>query len=311
MSQEVIHRTASISADLQEKVLLTGDLSKLSSAERLSYYNAVCESVGLNPLTQPFQYLILGKGEDRKMVLYAKKDCTDQLRDMPQHHISVHIVSREVVEGVYVVTAQAMNKDGRTDESVGAVPLVKENGQWRQGQNNRSYFEGDGTYKPLSPDDKANAMMKAETKAKRRVTLSICGLGMLDETEIETIRDAKVVPMDSGGKTSDQKFKAISSVLEPTVDEVLKDMGQDGLEVSTPQETPNPASQDAAPTNDIFASASAVADHSVALNEARHDADVLQRTWDDIVKDKRLAQHDRAGLYTLYQKLSKALKGKK
>ena len=29
--------------------------------------------------------------------------------------------------------------------------------------------------------------MKAETKAKRRVTLSICGLGMLDETEVETV----------------------------------------------------------------------------------------------------------------------------
>ena len=30
--------------------------------------------------------------------------------------------------------------------------------------------------------------MKCETKAKRRVTLSICGLGMLNETEVETIR---------------------------------------------------------------------------------------------------------------------------
>jgi len=40
--------------------------------------------------------------------------------------------------------------------------------------------------KGLSGDALANAMMKAETKAKRRVTLSICGLGLLDETEVET-----------------------------------------------------------------------------------------------------------------------------
>ena len=42
----------------------------------------------------------------------------------------------------------------------------------------------------------ANAIMKAETKAKRRVTLSICGLGMLDETELETIKDysEEIVP---------------------------------------------------------------------------------------------------------------------
>jgi hypothetical protein len=29
--------------------------------------------------------------------------------------------------------------------------------------------------------------MKCETKAKRRVTLSICGLGMLDEAELDTV----------------------------------------------------------------------------------------------------------------------------
>jgi hypothetical protein len=35
--------------------------------------------------------------------------------------------------------------------------------------------------------DLINALMKCETKAKRRATLSILGLGMLDETEIDTI----------------------------------------------------------------------------------------------------------------------------
>ena len=32
--------------------------------------------------------------------------------------------------------------------------------------------------------------MRCETKSKRRVTLSICGLGLLDETEVETIPDS-------------------------------------------------------------------------------------------------------------------------
>jgi hypothetical protein len=35
--------------------------------------------------------------------------------------------------------------------------------------------------------------MKCVTKAKRRATLSLCGLGWLDETEIETIKDVKPV----------------------------------------------------------------------------------------------------------------------
>ena len=39
----------------------------------------------------------------------------------------------------------------------------------------------------LKGDFRANMKMKAVTKAKRRATLSICGLGWLDETEIEDI----------------------------------------------------------------------------------------------------------------------------
>src|SRR5690606_25662498 len=34
----------------------------------------------------------------------------------------------------------------------------------------------------------ANLRMKAVTKAKRRVTLSICGLGILDESELDTLQ---------------------------------------------------------------------------------------------------------------------------
>jgi len=33
--------------------------------------------------------------------------------------------------------------------------------------------------------ERADLCMKAETKAKRRLTLSLCGLGMLDESEVE------------------------------------------------------------------------------------------------------------------------------
>jgi hypothetical protein len=42
--------------------------------------------------------------------------------------------------------------------------------------------------------------MKAETKAKRRATLSLCGLGMLDETEVASVPEAKpgVVNLETG-----------------------------------------------------------------------------------------------------------------
>lgn len=154
-----------ISADI-EKVLIGGDLSKLTAEQRVSYYGSVCKSLGLNPLTKPFAYLTL----NNKMVLYAQKDCTEQLRTL--HNISLTIPAREAIEGVYVVTARAQRVDGRHDESTGAVAI-----------------EG------LKGEAKANAMMKAETKAKRRVTLSICGLGIMDESEVESVPGAQVHPV--------------------------------------------------------------------------------------------------------------------
>lgn len=150
-----------------EKVVVQGDLSVLSPQERLAYYKQVCESVGLNPLTKPFEYIKL----NNRLTLYAKRDATDQLRTIKG--ISIVIKAREKVEDLYIVTAQATDKTGRTDESVGAVNLAG-----------------------LKGDYAANAIMKAETKAKRRVTLSIAGLGFLDETEISSIPNASEVAVN-------------------------------------------------------------------------------------------------------------------
>lgn len=148
-----------------ENVMIKGDLSKLNDTQRLSYYQNLCKSLGLNPLTKPFEYITL----NNKLVLYATRSCTDQLRF--NHHISIVITSREIQEQIYVVTAKATTANGRTDESVGAVSIAN-----------------------LKGNDLANALMKAETKAKRRVALSVCGLGFIDETEVETIPNAQKVP---------------------------------------------------------------------------------------------------------------------
>lgn len=153
MSSEVVKIVGA--GVLMESVLIQGDLSKLNEEQRVSYYNKVCESIGVNPLTKPFEYMTL----NGKLTLYAKRDATDQLRSIK--NVSVKIISREKVGDVFTVTAQA-SIGNRTDESIGAVHIGN-----------------------LRGDSLANALMKAETKAKRRVTLSICGLGWLDETEVE------------------------------------------------------------------------------------------------------------------------------
>ena len=71
------------SAAILERVVVGGDLSGLNPQERMEYYRAICASVGLNPLTRPFDYLHLSG----KLVLYAKRDATDQLRKI--HGVSI------------------------------------------------------------------------------------------------------------------------------------------------------------------------------------------------------------------------------
>jgi hypothetical protein len=141
-----------------------GDCSRLTPAQRTAYYVARCEAAGLDPRAQPFQFVRLQGGEK----LYATKAATDQLAG--KHGIVCTIVSQATDSGVRVVTVRATSKDGKSQEDVGIVPV-----------------EG------LKGEALANAMMKAVTKAKRRTILSLCGLGMLDESEVETIPGAQPV----------------------------------------------------------------------------------------------------------------------
>lgn len=151
-----ITATQSVSAQTLEHVLGTGDLAKLSTEQRVEYYAKTCQSLGLNPLTRPFRFLTF----NGQIQLYATKDGTDQLRSL--RGITLHIVDKQMDAGLYIVTARARTKDGREDEDIGAVTL------------------------PRDGESRANALMKGTTKAKRRVTLSICGLGgMPDESELD------------------------------------------------------------------------------------------------------------------------------
>lgn len=151
-----------------ERALVMGDLSSLSGEERLALYKATCAAAGLNPVLRPFEYIRTREGGIK---LYAMKSATEQLRKL--HRVSLEIMSRDATNGVLMVTARARTPDGRVDESIGAVPI-----------------EG------LKGEALANAVMKAETKAKRRVTLSICGLGMLDESEVDSVPGAHRIVVD-------------------------------------------------------------------------------------------------------------------
>lgn len=151
-------------AALAEQVVIKGDLKALSEEDRMRYYTAVCESLGLNPLTRPFEYLAL----NGKLTLYATRAAADQLRAL--RGITITSLDPRQIGDLYVVVATGRDRSGREDSSTGAVAV-----------------------KGLSGESLANAMMKAETKAKRRLTLSLAGLGMTDETEVDSIPGAERV----------------------------------------------------------------------------------------------------------------------
>lgn len=149
-------------------LILNGDLSKLSAADKVKYYNGYCDRLGLDPFTKPFDILRL----NGKEVLYCTRTGTQQLNKL--HSVSHTITSRDLIDaaGIYQVTARASLPDGRCTESIGAVNIA--------GLKGEAY---------------ANSIMKAETKAKRRATLDLLGLGVLDESEVESIPNAQPVPL--------------------------------------------------------------------------------------------------------------------
>lgn len=148
-----------VKTDIMESVIVKGDLAKLTPDERVQYYGQVCNSLGLNPLTKPFEFITL----NNRLVLYALRTATDQLRKI--NNVTLEIVSREIANDILTVHVRARLPDGRADEDLGSV-----------------YYP-----ETLKGEARANAELKAVTKGKRRVTLSICGLGWLDELEIDDI----------------------------------------------------------------------------------------------------------------------------
>lgn len=169
-----IAKQAPLSADIMQSIVTAGDLSGLSPEQLVTYYNYFCNSLGLNPATQPFTVMVF-KG---KKVLYPGREASAQLSKV--YSVSHRIDKTWTENGCYFETVTASTPDGRSTTATGGV-AVSIGGK---------LFEGEAY---------ANAIMKAGTKAKRRATLDLLGLGMLDaETEADVPENnVRIVPMDN------------------------------------------------------------------------------------------------------------------
>jgi hypothetical protein len=149
---------ALVRSQVVSSIVLRGDLSGLTETQLTRYYASLCESLSLDVRYKPFD-LITFQG---KRVLYANRACTDMLAKL-------HGITREIIDGprfveldktkAIICIARVTSPSGRQETATAVVPAT----------------------------DPINGMMKCETKAKRRATLAILGLGLLDHTELETI----------------------------------------------------------------------------------------------------------------------------
>jgi hypothetical protein len=150
--------------------------------------------MGLDPYTKPFDLLRL----NGKEILYCTRSGTQQLNKL--HKVSHTITSRDTNAdaGVYIVTSKASLPDGRCTESIGAVNIA--------GLKGEAY---------------ANAIMKAETKAKRRATLDLLGLGVIDESEADSIPNASTVAISAMVESLPQMEVEAVEVIETEGEEKL------------------------------------------------------------------------------------------
>jgi hypothetical protein len=168
-------------SDLFGRILLKGgDLSALTPGEKVSYAAELSRRLSLDPLAQPFRLLKI----DRREILYCTKAGAEQLNRI--HEISHEIREREERRDIYTVYSRAVLPGGRFVDSSGSVAVAG-----------------------LEREPLANAMMTAETKSKRRATLSLLGLGLLSEEEALTVPGAVVEPLPCGERDGERKVDAV------------------------------------------------------------------------------------------------------
>ena len=259
-----------LSAATLEALVVGGDLSKLNPTQRVEYYTARCVRAGLDPATQPFQYLNL----QGKLTLYATKTCTDQLSSL--HGIRLSIIGQETTEGTRIVTVRAEARDGRATEEIGALPIAG-----------------------LKGDALANALMKCVTKAKRRAVLSLCGLGMMDETELETVAGAK--PGFASGTVSTLQPPAAA---KPVIQVKAK---------PAPELEPEPALDvnQAAPPEIEALDDNTLSVYGVRVPVKTFDGWESWNKWDCVSKDKQATSKSALKAYTWAQAAQGAPDGKR
>lgn len=172
-----------------------GDFSVLSNEERNVFVEHICETYNLDKSSVPVRFVTDNKS--KKVIPYLARTATDQLR----MNLNISVIEQNVQfspNGIAcIVTVKVQDDKGRTDMDVGSV------------------FLGNAT-----GDDYAKQIMSCVTKAKRRATISLSGIGILDEAEIMSMTSEEVL---SKSKELELDFDLMSQSVNDEIKEISEE----------------------------------------------------------------------------------------
>jgi hypothetical protein len=141
-----------------------GDFSVLTKEEINTYTSFLCDKYGLDKSTQPIRFIKDKNSEN--IIPYLTRNATDQLRK----NLGISVIEENIQFSpnglACIVTVKVQDKEGRTDMDTGSV------------------FIGG-----LVGNEYSDKIMTCVTKAKKRATISLSGIGILDETEVQGIAE--------------------------------------------------------------------------------------------------------------------------
>lgn len=156
------------------RFMTSGDLSRLPKATKDAFIVKLAEQIGIPPYPPPFAFVTDKRGKE---TLVPQKHLAQALRD--KHGISTEITYQGPLqlgdkfdESIYVVKMKGTLPSGRFAEEMGT-----------------GFFGGDSAV----GRGKADEVLKTVTKAANRVTYSLLGIGLIDETEVDSLRDRGLV----------------------------------------------------------------------------------------------------------------------
>jgi len=281
-SSELVPLDREAAASAMEHMLATGDLAHFTPKQRVGYYLWLCQKLSIDSTSRPFDWLVL----DGRLVLYPNKSCAEQLRR--RHQISVELVRKEVSGDFFVVEVKGWRPNGQQDFASKYVPL-------RDGRGNR-----------LAGQQYVNALAKAETGAKRRLTFSMVGLAAMADGD--DLRGARVATVDARGMVLDQPTEEQRHLAERP--SVARAVGEPTFETTaTPEDSPVQGGASGAPTRAELERPTRTGPRPT-LKRTKEQIDRLCAAWYAAVDQSSLdtddARHDFLGVWTATERWPEA-----